>query len=171
MNKCLSRPPQLSFARTLPLVDILYILQTFLWCTFPYTSAASWCKGIGVLLNVYVSLEVLILYNGKPWNVFLSWAAAMSLLWLNSTLAFENNSTLLIFYLIYSMQAFPHQAGVLILSQNKSVSLYSDMLSLHQQKKENFRIRPQDYITTKQCLFLTQLKFFLLPGISKTGKI
>lgn len=45
------------------------------------------------------------------------------------------------------------------------------MLSLHKQQKENLRIQPQDYITTKQCLFLSQLKFFLLPGISKTGEI
>lgn len=71
------------------------------------------------------------LYDGKARNVFLSWAAATGLPWLNSMLAFENNSTLLIFYLIYSVQASPHQAMVLILSQNKSVSLFSDMLSLH----------------------------------------
>lgn len=111
------------------------------------------------------------LCDGKPRNVFFSWAAATGLLWLNSMLAFENNSTLLIFYLIYSAQAFPHQARVLILSQNKSLSLFSDMLSLHRQQKENCRIQPQDYITAKQCLFLPQLKFFLLPGISKTGEI
>lgn len=45
------------------------------------------------------------------------------------------------------------------------------MLSPRKEKNENFRIQPQDYITTKQCLFLSQLKFFLLPGISKTGEI
>lgn len=101
------------------------------------------------------------LCDGKPRNVFFSWAAAAGLLWLNRLVAFENNSTLLIFYLIYSVKAFPHQARVLILSQNKSVSLFSDMLGLHQQQKETFRMQPQDYITAKPCLFFTPAKVFL----------
>lgn len=46
------------------------------------------------------------------------------------------NSTLLIFYLIYSAQAFLHQARVLILSQSKSVSFFSAMLNPHQQQRE-----------------------------------
>lgn len=36
----------------------------------------------------------------------------------------------------------PHQAKVLIISQNKSVSFFSDILSPHQQQKENFREQP-----------------------------
>lgn len=154
--------------------------RRLIYCTvqhmFLYTSAAGWCK---LLVSFWkfmhlrrgADIKNKKLYDGKPRNVFFSWAAATGLLWLNSMLAFENNSTLLIFYLIYSVQAFPHQARVLILSQSKSVSLFSNMLSLHRQQKENFRIQPRDYITAKQCLFLPRLKFFLLPGISKTGEI
>lgn len=78
-------------------------------------------------------------HDGKPRDVFFSWAAAAGLRRLNSTLAFENNSTLPIFYLIYSAQTFPHQAGVLILSQNKSVSPFSDTSSPHRQQKEKLQ--------------------------------
>lgn len=147
----------------------------FLWCACFYTLLQQ--AGVKLSLSFWkfmylrrgADIKNKKSYDGKPRNVFFSWAAATGLLWLNSMLAFENNSTLLIFYLIYSEQAFPHQARVLILSQNKSVSLFSDMLSLHQQQKEN--LQPQDYITAKQCLFLPERKFFLLPGISKTGEI
>lgn len=86
-------------------------------------------------------------------------------------LAFENNSTLLIFYLIYSVQAFPHQARVLILSQNKSVSLfgrYVEAAPTAERKTLAYSLG----ITSQpnNVYFYPWLKFFLLPGISKTGE-
>lgn len=83
------------------------------------------------------------------------------LLWFNSMLAFENNSTLLIFYLIYSVQTFPHQARVLILSQNKSVSLFSDMLSLHQQQKEKLKNTATGLHHSQTMSIFTLAKVFL----------